>query len=210
MKKYILVIVVFLFVLTLTMTAVYGWFTYVQRKSVSTFVSKDIDVIVYMNENLAVETMDLTNLTFVDFEDDLLNDTNQALNDVAEVMHFEMILSGYSPISKSMITLSIYDASHPLIYVIITDDNIVDYHAYIQTIINPVDTKANILSQIDQHNQDQINLLNTHIMLPGETQSFKVVVWGDYDQLAEPKDIKNYQTTLSIQYKIVNAYGELS
>lgn len=210
MKKYLLIVVVFLLLLSMSMTLVYGWFTYVQRKSVSTFVSQDIDVIVYMNENLAVETMDISHLAFVDFEDDIINDTNNALNDVAEVMHFEMMLSLNSPISKSLITLSIYDTSHPLIYVIITDDSIVDYHAYIQSIINPLDTKTNILSQIDQHNQTQINQLNTHIMLPGETQSFKVVVWGDYDQLSETKDIKNYQTTFAIQYSIVNAYGELS
>lgn len=202
--------VVLLIILSMTMTIVYGWFTYVQRKSVSTFTSNDIDVIVYLNENLAVETMDLSNLAFVDFEDDLLNDTNMALNDVAQIMHFEMILSGNSPVSKSLITLNIYDTMNPLIYVIITDDTIVDYHSYLQTIMNPLDTKTNILAQIDTHNQSQIDLLNAHIMLPGETQSFKVVLWGDYDALSEPKDIKNYQTTLAVEFRVVNAYGDVS
>lgn len=210
MKKYVLVVVVFLLLLSMTMTLVYGWFTYVQRKSVSTFTSNDIDVIVYLNENLAVETMDLSNLAFVDFEDDILNDTNQALNDVAEVMHFEMILSSNSPVSKSMITLNIYDLNHPLIYMIVADDTIVDYYGYLQSIINPLDTKTNILAQIEAHNQAQIDLLNAHIMLPGETQSFKVVVWGDYDSLSEPKDIENYQTTLAVEFRIVNAYGDVS
>jgi len=210
MKKYILVMVVFLLLLSMTMTIVYGWFTYVQRKSVSTFTSNDIDVIIYLNEDLAVETMDLSNLAFVDFEDDILNDTNHALNDVAEVMSFEMILSGNSPVSKSLITLDIYDTTHPLIYMIITDPAIVDYHSYLASLINPLDTKENILTQIDAHNQTQIDTLNQEIMLPGETQQFKVVVWGDYDALSEPKDIENYQTTLAVQFKVVNAYGDVS
>ena len=47
-------------------------------------------------------------------------------------------------------------------------------------------------------------------MLPGETQHFKVVIWGDYDALSEPKDIKNYQTTMAVQFRIVNAYGDVS
>ena len=210
MKKYVLTIVVFMLLLSMTMTLVYGWFTYVQRKSVSTFTSNDIDVIVHLNENLAVETMNLSNLAFVDFEDDILNDTNQALNDVAEVMHFEMILSSTSPVSKSLITINMYDANHPLIYMIIADDTFVDYYGYLQTIINPLDTKTNILAQIEAHNQNQIDLLNEHIMLPGETQSFKVVVWGDYDRLSEPKDIENYQTTLAVEFRVVNAYGDIS
>jgi hypothetical protein len=210
MKKYILIVVVGLLLLSMTMTVVYAWFTYVQRKSVSTFTSNDIDVIVYLNENLAVETMDLSNLAFVDFEDDILNDTNQALNDVAEVMQFEMILSTNSPISRSLITLKIDDVDHPLIYMIVIDDMIEDYYSYLHTIINPLDTKANILSQIDAYNEAQINLLNTDIMLPGETQSFKVVIWGDYDKLSEPKDVELYQTTLALEFKIVNAYGDLS
>ncbi|AUD64721.1 hypothetical protein BK011_03145 [Tenericutes bacterium MZ-XQ] len=210
MKKYVLAMVVFMLLLSMTMTLVYGWFTYVQRKSISTFTSNDIDVIVYLNENLAVETMDLSNLAFVDFEDDILNDTNKALNNVAEVMHFEMILSGSSPVSKSLITLDIYDGSHPLIYLIMTDDTIVDYHSYLLTVINPLDTKTNILAQIDAHNDSQMNFLSSHIMLPGETQHFKVVIWGDYDALSEPKDIKNYQTTMAVQFRIVNAYGDVS
>ena len=210
MKKYVLVMVVFLLLLSMSMTIVYGWFTYVQRKSVSTFTSNDIDVIVYLNEDLAVETMDLTNLAFVDFEDDLLNDTNQALNDVAEVMYFEVILSGDSPVSKSMITLSIYDLEHPLVYMILTDDTITDYYSHLQNIINPLDTKLNIMDQIDAYNQSQMNLLNEHIMLPGETQQFKVVFWGDYDALSEPKDIENYQTTMAVEFRVVNAYGDVS
>ena len=90
------------------------------------------------------------------------------------------------------------------------DDTIVDYHSYLLTVINPLDTKTNILAQIDAHNDSQMNFLSSHIMLPGETQHFKVVIWGDYDALSEPKDIKNYQTTMAVQFRIVNAYGDVS
>lgn len=210
MKKYLLVITGLIIILMISMTVVYGWFTYVQRKSVSTFTSNEISVIVYLNEDLAVQTMDISNLAFIDFEDDLLNNTNQAFNEVAEVIHVEMILSSDSPVSRSMITLNFFDSLHPLIYLIISDDTIVDYYTYLQTLIDPLDTKANILTQIQAHNQSQINDFNSHIMLPGETQSFKVVFWGDYDALSEPKDVENFQTTLAVEFKVVNAYGDIS
>ncbi|AUD62800.1 hypothetical protein BK010_04070 [Tenericutes bacterium MO-XQ] len=209
MKKYILIIVICLGLMTMMMTMVYGWFTYVQRKSISTFTSNDIETILYMNDDLATQTMMLENLAFIDFEDDLIQDKHKALNDVAEVVDFEMILSSSSPLSRSLITFDILDPSHPLIYLIITDETVVDYHEYLMSIIDPLETKTNILTQIETHNQMILTSLNEYIMLPGETKQIRFVIWGDYEALDEPKDIKTYQTMLSIQFKIVNAYGDI-
>jgi hypothetical protein len=195
--------------MTMMMTMVYGWFTYVQRKSISTFTSNDIETILYMNDDLATQTMMLENLAFIDFEDDLIQDKHKALNDVAEVVDFEMILSSSSPLSRSLITFDILDPSHPLIYLIITDETVVDYHEYLMSIIDPLETKTNILTQIETHNQMILTSLNEYIMLPGETKQIRFVIWGDYEALDEPKDIKTYQTMLSIQFKIVNAYGDI-
>ncbi len=209
MKKYILIIAICLGLMTMMMTMVYGWFTYVQRKSISTFTSNDIETILYMNDDLATQTMMLENLAFIDFEDDLIQDKHKALNDVAEVVDFEMILSSSSPLSRSLITFDILDPSHPLIYLIITDETVVDYHEYLISIIDPLETKTNILTQIETHNQMILTSLNEYIMLPGETKQIRFVIWGDYEALDEPKDIKTYQTMLSIQFKIVNAYGDI-
>lgn len=209
MKKYILIIVICLGLMTMMMTMVYGWFTYVQRKSISTFTSNDIETILYMNDDLATQTMMLENLAFIDFEDDFIQDKHKALNDVAEVVDFEMILSSSSPLSRSLITFDFLDSSHPLIYLIITDETVVDYHEYLMSIIDPLETKTNILTQIETHNQMILTSLNEYIMLPGETKQIRFVIWGDYEALDEPKDIKTYQTMLSIQFKIVNAYGDI-
>jgi hypothetical protein len=208
MKKYILIIVIGLVLMTMMMTIVYGWFTYVQRKSISTFTFNEIETILYMNDDLATQTMALENLAFIDFEEDLILDQHNALNDVAEVIHFEMILSSSSPLSRSLITFDILDGSHPLIYLIVIDETVVDYHDYLLSIIDPQDTKTNILSQIETHNQMMINTLNDYIMLPGETKHIRFVIWGDYEALDEPKDIKTYQTILGVQFKTVNAYGD--
>ena len=195
--------------MTMMMTMVYGWFTYVQRKSISTFTSNDIETILYMNDDLATQTMMLENLAFIDFEDDLIQDKHKAFNDVAEVVDFQMILSSSSPLSRSLITFDILDPSHPLIYLIITDETVVDYHEYLMSIIDPLETKTNILTQIETHNQMILTSLNEYIMLPGETKQIKFLIWGYYEALDEPKDIKTYQTMLSIQFKIVNAYGDI-
>lgn len=183
MKKYILIIVICLGLMTMMMTMVYGWFTYVQRKSISTFTSNDIETILYMNDDLATQTMMLENLAFIDFEDDLIQDKHKALNDVAEVVDFEMILSSSSPLSRSLITFDILDPSHPLIYLIITDETVVDYHEYLMSIIDPLETKTNILTQIETHNQMILTSLNEYIMLPGETKQIRFVIWGDYEEI---------------------------
>lgn len=209
MKKYILMIVIALGLMTMLITVVYGWFTYVQRKSISTFTTNEIETILYMNDNLAIETMNLSHLAFIDFEDDLILDQHKALNDVSEVIHFEMILSSSSPLSRNLITIDILDTSHPLIYLFILDETVVDYHEYLMSFIDPLETKSHILSQIDSHNQMILDQLNDNIILPGETQHIKIVIWGDYEALDASYDIKSYQTTLGIQFKIVNAYGDI-
>ncbi len=208
MKKYSIIMIVVLMSLLVISSVVYGWFTYVQRKSISTFVSNELTVNITLNEDEIIDTKTLSNLAFIDFEDDLLLNTNNAFNEVGQVMDIKITLDETSPLSRFIFELGVID--DPLIYLIVLDDQIIDYHQYINLVINPLDTKANMLLSIDAFNQSQIDLLSSTIVLPGEIKTFKVIFWADYDQLVSPDDYLTYTTNFSIKLTMINAYGELS
>lgn len=208
MKKYVVVILVMLMSMLVLSTVVYGWFTYVQRKSISTFVSNELAVQVTLNEDDLIDTKTLSNLAFIDFEDDLLHNTNQAFNETGQVMDIKVTLSLSSPLSRFIFELESVD--DPLIYIIILDDQMMDYHMMISQIINPLDSKEDMLISIEHFNQTQIDILSNDIVIPGETKTFKIVFWADYDQLSIPSDYLTYTTDISIKLTVINAYGEAS
>ncbi|MFA7422853.1 MAG: hypothetical protein WCZ00_03875 [Acholeplasmataceae bacterium] len=208
MRKYVYVILILLMSMLVISSVIYGWFTYVQRKSISTFVSNELVVEVKLNDDDIVQSKTLKNLAFIDFEDDLINDTNQMFNEVGQMMDMKLTLSESSPLSRFIFELDPID--EPLIYIIILDDQIIDYHLLISQIISPTDSKEDMLLSIDQYNQMQIDALSNEIVIPGQTKTFKIMFWADYDQLSIPSDYLTYTTDVSFKLTIINAYGEIS
>jgi hypothetical protein len=189
-------------------TITYGWFSYVQRKSVATFVSNDIDAVVSINDEVINETLTLSNLAFIDFENDFIDDKNQALNDIAQEMRVSLTLDANSPLSRFLFDIVVNQDE--IIYVIILDEEITDYYLFVAQFIESTDTKEDILNKIDLYNTEQIITINNQIVYPDETVEFVVVFWADYEQLENPSLYQDFQAEVYIDLRIVSAYGDVS
>lgn len=189
-------------------TITFTWFSYVQRKSVAVFVSNELDAVVSLNDEIINETLTLPNLAFIDFDNDLINDKNQAFNDIAQEMRVSLTLDENSPLSRFLFDIMI--DQNEIIYIIILDDEITDYHLFMTQFIEPTDTKVDILNKIDAYNIEQIITINNQIVFPDETINFKIVLWADYDQLETPDLYVGFQAEVYIDLRIVSAYGDLS
>lgn len=208
MKKLIHIGLWIISIMLILSTITYGWFSYVQRKSVATFVSNDIDAVVSLNDEIINETLTLSNLAFIDFDNDLINDKNQAFNVIAQEMRLSLTLDKNSPLSRFLFDIVVNQDE--IIYVIILDDEITDYHLFLTQFIEPTDAKEDILAKINLYNTEQIITLNNQIVFPDETLNLKIVLWADYDQLETPSSYENFQAEVYIDLRIVSAYGDVS
>lgn len=208
MKKHITLTLLILCFMLIISTVTYGWFTYVQRKSVAIFTSNDMKATVSLNDESIHETMSLSNLAFIDFQNDLINDKNNAFNDIAQEMNIKITLDQDSPLSRFLFDIAVSQSE--IIYLIILDDQVYDYHLFVSQFIEFEDSKVDILEKINIFNHEQIIIINNQIFFPDESLSFRVVCWADYDQLSEPELYKSYDAEVAIDFRIVSAYGDVS
>jgi hypothetical protein len=208
MKKLIHVGLWIISIMLILSTITFTWFSYVQRKSVAVFVSNDLEAVVSLNDEIINETMTLSNLAFIDFENDFIDDKNQAFNAIAQEMRISLTLDENSPLSRFLFDIAINQDE--IIYVIILDEEIVDYHQFMTQFVQQNDTKEDILNKITSYNTEQIITINNLIVFPNETINFKIVLWADYDQLETPELYHNFQAEVYIDLRIVSAYGDLS
>jgi hypothetical protein len=208
MKKLIHIGLWMISIMLIISTITFTWFSYVQRKSVAVFVSNDIDAVVSLNDEVINEMMTLSNLAFIDFENDFIDDKNQAFNAIAQEMRISLTLDQNSPLSRFLFDIAVNQ--NEIIYVIILDENIVDYHQFMTQFIEITDTKEDILNKIAAYNIEQMITINNQIVFPDETMNFKIVLWADYDQLERPDDYQDFQAEVYIDLRIVSAYGEIS
>ncbi len=208
MKKHVTISLLIICFMLILSTVTYGWFTYVQRKSIAIFTSNELDATVSLNDEGISEMMTLSNLAFIDFQNDLIDDKNNSFNAIAQEMNIKLTLDENSPLSRFLFDI-VVDQSE-IIYLIILDDEVIDYHLFISDFIEIEDTKTDILEKIDLFNTQQIITINNQIVFPGESLEFKVVLWADYDQLSDPNLYTDFEAEVFIDFRIVSAYGDLS
>lgn len=206
MKKYISISLWIMVIMLTLSTLTYGWFTYVLRKSVATFYSNEISVLVSLNDEVINESTTLSNLAFIDFEDDLILNTNHAFNEVAQKMHLEVKLDDSSPISRYLFNIDINQEE--VIYIMLIDENVSDYYTFMKQFVNQGDTKSDILLKINAYNSNLITTLKDKIIMPGETLVLDLVMWADYEQLINPNDYLEFSCIVTIDLSIISAYGE--
>lgn len=208
MKKHLMFSLLILCFMLILSTVTYGWFTYVQRKSVAIFTSNDLEAAVFLNDESISETMTLSNLAFIDFQNDLIIDKNKAFNDIAQEMNIKLTLNENSPLSRFLFDIVI-DQSE-IIYMIILDEMVTDYHLFVTEFIDAEDSKEDILNKIDIYNREKIIIINNQIIFPGESLEFRVVLWADYDLLSNPDLYQDFEAEVAIDFRIVSAYGDVS
>lgn len=188
MKKSWIMIMLILVLLTLA-SSTYAWFTYVQRKSLVSFISNDILYQFHINDEPVIENMLIDDLVYVDYEDDILNNQSLELETVSSFRTFEIILSASAPYVQ--VELDIQGLNQiGLIAILVESSDLAsfDLHAYLLTIIDPLESKEVQMASIHTHNQVILDLMNQMILSPGENLVFHIYLLGDYDEVSQIGD----------------------
>ena len=206
MKKYSVITLWILCIMLILSTVTFTWFTYVQRKAVTTLFTHEVAATVKLNDKVFNQNTTLSNLAFIDFENDFILDKHKAFNEIAQEMDISLTLDENSPLSRFSFDISVLQSE--VIYIIILDDQVVDYHLFMSQFVVENETKIQTLNKVTVFNQDQLDILRQRIIFPNETVDFKILFWADYDSLNEPNLYKEFNAIVDINLKILSAYGD--
>ncbi|MBU1143490.1 MAG: hypothetical protein KKH92_07595 [Firmicutes bacterium] len=215
MRKLIIVCLILLSTLS-SAVLTHAWFTYVQRKSLASFVSNEIIVETKANDELILDQFILNELAYIDFEDDFVNDLSNVLDEMATSIDIDIVLSELSPLTKHLITV---DVSHEAVIMFIIYEGInlesshlknTEYHLLLQSIYAPLQSKIDILNAIDIHNQKVLNDISLLTMFPGDQLSLQFVFWVDYDLIEVPENYLDYTFSMTVRIGSVSAKKEVS
>lgn len=155
-------------------------------------------------------------LAFIDFESEVVLDQYDTLNHMASSIKVDLSTDVNAPLSRHKITIDETQLIPGLIYVIVYDGInvdpelvISDYHAYIATIISGQSTKIDQMNAIVTHNQQVLNDIYNTSLFAGDTLTFQVVMWGDYDALTVPENYLDETFILSLKVESINDKGDV-
>jgi len=214
MKKYIIVILSVLLLTSSLFSVSFAWFTYVKRKSVATFVSNEILVDLEANDSIFIDDYVLSDLAFVDFENDFIEDQYGLIDSLASSIIINIELSNSSPLSRHFIQIQELSGEGLLLLVMyegldLTSEHIFEssYHALLMTILSGYATKQEMIEALDLYNRTVLEELSTILIYPGSVMTIQIAVWGDYDGLIEKEGYltDSYQMDLTIES--INARG---
>lgn len=214
MRK-LLIVTLILFATLSTALITHAWFTYVQRKSIARFVSNEIVVETRANDELILDQLDLDELAYIDFENDLMNDLSNVFDEMATSIDIDIILSSNSPLSRHIITV---DVNHDAIIMLIVFEGInlnsqheknTAYYSLIQTIYSPLTERADIMDAIHLYNQSILNDIKNTTLFPGDKLSFQLVFWVDYDLIEYPENYLDYEFSMTVSINSVSAKKEV-
>lgn len=208
MKKHWIIVMLMLILLSLA-SSTYAWFTYVQRKSFVSFVSNDISYSFEINDEPVMINMLIDDLVYVDFEDDILHNHANELENILSIQTFEIKLSPSAPYVKVEIDIEGFNALG-LIAVIVMEDRVdtFDFHTYLLSIIDPLQPKDLQMASIHAHNESMILILNEKILSPGESLIYEMYLLGDYDQAEEVGDYRLLTYDIYITLRLSTNLGD--
>jgi hypothetical protein len=217
MKKH-LIIALSIFLIIVSITGVtYTWFTYVHRKSLAQFVSNEIDVIAEINETIVIDEFIMGNLSFIDYEKDLIQDQTGTLHHMSSTIEVVIRIPNGSPLSKHKIQFeNLSDSS--LIYLIVYDGMNFEepytfsknYHERIALIINGLLTKEDQLNAINNYNQQVLDDLYQVITKSDDVLFLQIAIWGDYDAVIDQTNYLNQVYSFRLVIDTVSSKGEVS
>ncbi|MCR3905603.1 MAG: hypothetical protein NUK62_01050 [Tenericutes bacterium] len=217
MKKH-LIIALSVFLIIVSITGVtYTWFTYVHRKSLAQFVSNEIDVIAEINETIVIDEFLMDNLSFIDYEKDLIQDQTGTLHHMSSTIEVVIRIPNGSPLSKHKIQFeNLSDAS--LIYLIVYDGKNFEepytfsknYHERISLIVDGLVTKEDQLNAINNYNQQVLDDLYQVITKSDDVLFLQIAIWGDYDAVIDQTNYLNQVYSFRLVIDTVSSKGEVS
>ncbi len=214
MKKLSIVLLTILLI-SIVSSSTYAWLTYVQRKSLASVETHSITIIMQSDETIVSDALSFTDLAFIDYDLDLIQDQTGMLSEMASVQHLRISTSSDSPLSKNHLAFSPTDPG--LIYVLLfqgyntdTPLNTMDYHELVNSIITGYITKEEQLLAIEQYNQTVIQTIDQLIFKPEDYIRLDIIAWGDYDSLVDPIHYQTMTFDLAFTVESINSKGEVS
>lgn len=216
MRKYSLIILSMLIIVLSVVGISYAWFTYLETKSLASFTAGEIDLELKANQEIVIDSYDLSGLAYIDYEDDLLNNISGSFDDMASVLRLDFSASDQSVAIKNQIELIENESTLGLIYLIIfeglnmtLDDPIQsNYHEIFTNIIQSELTKEDQLQAIRDYNQQTIDYLETIILRTSDSVTIQIVFYGDYDGLPSGEDYLNQAFPFTLIINSINDKGE--
>ena len=214
MRKFIIVTLI-IFATLSTALITHAWFTYVQRKSIARFVSNEIVVETKANDELIIDQMDLNELAYIDFENDLKNNLSNAFDEMATSIDIDIILNSNSPLSRHIITV---DVNHDAIIMLIVYEGVnldslhqknTSYYDLIQSIYAPFTERIEIVDAIHLYNLSVLDSIKNMTIIPGDQLSFQLVFWVDYDLIEVPENYLDYEFSMTVSINTVSAKKEV-
>ncbi len=218
MKKTGLIIMLIVAMFTLISGVTYAWFTYVEQKSLASFEAGVLAIQTQINDQAFSQTFEITDIAYVDFEQDVVQDIYGSFDHMASSNLIEITLDPQSPLAVHYINISEPIAQEGLLMLIINEGiNLesgapitTNYHDLIETITTGSTTHEEMRTAIDTYNQTVLDDVYQTVMNTGDVLSVQVVVWGDYDALSDPSNYLDLTYTITVDIETINARGVVS
>ena len=214
MKKYIIVILSVLLLTGSLFSVSFAWFTYIKRKSVATFVSNEILVDLEVNDAIFIDDYVLSDLAFVDFQNDFIEDQYGLIDSLASSIIINIELSNSSPLSRHFIQIQELSTEGLLLLIMyegldLTSEHVFEssYHALLMTILSEYATKQEMIDALELYNSSVLEGLSTILVYPGSVMTIQIAVWGDYDGLIEKDGYLSDTYRLDLTIESINARG---
>jgi hypothetical protein len=177
---------------------VFAWIEENKKPAVAEFRVGEIAVQTRLSDEYVIEEVELPNLNYVDFSEDVIADQTSMLDFVATQIFLEIeILEGSFPI-RNHIMLDFSTSPGPLLYFLIlegldldeTHVNSGNYHELLLGLVPVGNTEETFWrNAIAEYNAGVLAQIEALEMTETDTLRLQIVFWGDYDALsAEAKE----------------------
>lgn len=212
MKRWMIISLLVLGIIAVSSIS-YAWFTYVQRKSLVSFVSHEMTVDLKLSDQPFSTSMHVKGLTYVSMEKEVFSDEiSDGFNEVGmkHVIRFHVPVS--SPSLK--VNMTITQPDQHVFYLLIDEgyeqDPLLwehDYHAILRSIYQHGDTHQLFKDRLSAYNQSIVSHLKTLELKPGETYVMQWIIWVDMDELPEQQIDPSIEYSLLITFHTMSGKG---
>jgi len=194
-RNFLTIISFFLAIGLFFTTVVFGWMIFIKEKPLATFEAGKIVLTTTVNGSPITSNIYFNNLAYVDFSEDVYEDSSGELNRIASVTSVRLIDGMGSIEIRNQIEIQETSERVGLLLLIIYEGKSVpfyqigvemDYHSLILSIIGEETNEVNQRQLITNYNLNSILMMNSTPLSAGEWISFQIVAWGDYNSLASP------------------------
>lgn len=218
MKKthiYFSFILIIFSILLLTATVVFGWLVFNKNKSMVQFKNGEIIVSTKINEMVDINDLQLQDIAYVDFVNDVLWNSSGDLNKMASVVSVQIINDVNSPDVKNLIELTETTGNGLLYMIVYEGKNILpeligepmDYYSLLQTIFGGESNPTNARALLAANNELVIQNMASEKLEGSDWMSFQIVSWGDFNVLANPLSYLAYTFEIDLSISTVQWEG---